>query len=102
MGIGDFESLETMQFVPGCVDFPLKNGARLDILTSLKGVALSFDECLQIAPVAELEGVMVPFLNIHHLIQNKIAVNRPKDQIDVIELEKIRKIMEERPSSDMK
>ena len=31
----------------------------------------------------------------NHLIANKRIVNRPKDQIDVIELEKIRKIREE-------
>jgi hypothetical protein len=31
----------------------------------------------------------------NHLIANKRIVNRPKDQIDVIELEKIRKIREQ-------
>jgi hypothetical protein len=31
-------------------------------------------------------------LSINHLIANKKAVNRSKDQIDVIELEKIKKI----------
>jgi len=36
----------------------------------------------------------VPFLHINHLIQNKKVVNRPKDQVDVIELEKIRKLRE--------
>lgn len=30
----------------------------------------------------------VPFLHINHLLANKKAVNRSKDQIDVIELEK--------------
>ena len=96
MEMGDFDSIERMQFIPGWVDFSLNNGVRLDIMTSLKGVDLSFDECLQMAPVAEIDGVMVPFLHINHLIQNKKVVNRPKDQIDVIELEKIKKIMAER------
>ena len=95
LGMGDFESMETIQFVPGWVDFTLNNGVRLDIMTSLKGVDLSFDECLQIAPEAEIEGVRVPFLHINHLIQNKKAVNRSKDQLDVMELEKIKKILEE-------
>jgi len=95
MEMGDFDSIERMQFIPGWVDFSLNNGVRLDIMTSLKGVDLSFDECLQMAPVAEIDGVMVPFLHINHLIQNKKVVNRPKDQIDVIELEKIKKIMAE-------
>lgn len=34
-------------------------------------------------------NVPVPFLHINQLIQNKKAINRPKDMIDVIELEKI-------------
>lgn len=87
--MGDFESIERMQFVPGWVDFPLNNGIRLDIMTSLKGVNFSFDECLEMAPLAEIEGVMVPFLHINHLMLNKKAVNRPKDQVDIIYLEKI-------------
>ncbi len=68
----------------------------MDIMTSMKGVALSFDECLQLAPIAEIEGVKVPFLHINQLIDNKKAVNRPKDQADVAELEKIRRLSEEK------
>ncbi|MEO6313440.1 MAG: hypothetical protein ABIU63_17575 [Chitinophagaceae bacterium] len=89
--MGDYESMETMQFVTGWVDFTLNNGVRLAIMTVLKGVDQSFDECLQLVPVAEIDGVMIPFLQINHLIANKKSVNRSKDQIDVIELEKIRK-----------
>jgi hypothetical protein len=33
-------------------------------------------------------------LNINHLIANKKALNRPGDPIDIIELEKIKKIRE--------
>lgn len=40
---------------------------------------------------------IIPFLHINQLIENKKAVNRPKDQLDVIELEKIRKILNEQP-----
>jgi hypothetical protein len=90
LGLGDLESLETMQFLPGWTDFQLENGIRMDLMTSLKGVDLSFDECYKQAPVAEIEGIMVPFLHINQLIANKKAVFRPKDQIDVIELEKIK------------
>ena len=55
----------------------------------------SFIECFQTASIADIDNVKVPFLNIGQLIQNKRAVNRPKDQIDVLELEKIRKIQDE-------
>jgi hypothetical protein len=36
---------------------------------------------------ANINGIVVPFLHINHLIANKKAVNRPKDQLDIIYLE---------------
>lgn len=99
LGYGDI-SFEHLQFVPGWANFHIGSGVQLDIMTSLKGVDKSFNEMLQLAPVAEIEGVPVPFLHINHLIANKKSVDRSKDQIDVIELEKIKKLLEEKnPSS---
>jgi hypothetical protein len=95
LGYGDFVSLETTQFVPGWSQFYIEDGIVLDIMTSLKGVDLSFDECLKMASVAELDGIKVPFLHINHLIDNKKVVNRPKDQLDVIELERIKMLREQ-------
>src|ERR1700728_2553536 len=79
LGLGDFEPLERIEFIPGWVDFQLENGVKMDIMTSMKGVTLSFDECLRLAPIAEIEGIRIPFLHINQLIDNKKAVNRPKD-----------------------
>ncbi len=50
----------------------------------------SFEECLELASSANLNGVNVPFLHINHLLLNKKAVARPKDLSDVFELEKIK------------
>lgn len=95
-GMGDYYMLETMQFVPGWTDFHLMNGLRLDIMVNMKGLeGYSFDECLNIASIADIDGVKVPFLHINQLIANKKAVNRPKDQLDVMELERIQKIQGE-------
>ena len=95
-GMGDYFMIERMQFVPGWTDFQLMNGLRLDIMISMKGLeGFSFSESLEIASIAEIDGVKVPFLHINQLIANKKAVNRPKDQIDVIELEKIKKLKDE-------
>lgn len=89
--MGDYFMMETIQFVPGWTDFMLNNGLRLDIMTSMVGLeAFSFDECLAMATIGDFEGLQVPFLHINQLIANKKAVNRPKDQLDVIELEKIK------------
>lgn len=98
MGYGDFASIETMQFVPGWTQFYIASGIALDIMTSMKGLeGHSFDECLKQAMIADLDGIRVPFLHINHLLANKKAVNRPIDQLDVIELEKIKKFREENP-----
>lgn len=93
VGMGDYSMMETLQFVAGWTDFRLNNGLQLDIMVSMKGLeGFSFDECYEMATIAEIENVRVPFLHINQLIANKKAVNRSKDQIDVIELEKIKKL----------
>lgn len=92
---GDFASIETMKFIPGWTSF-YAAGIELDIMTEMKGLEeISFDKCYKIDVRADLNGIMVPFLHINHLIQNKKAVNHPKDQLDVIYLEKIKQILEE-------
>ena len=94
--MGDYPMLETMEFVPGWTEFYLNNGLRLDILVNMKGLeGFTFNQCLQMASVAEIEGVKVPFLHINQLIQNKKTVNRLKDKNDVIALEDIKKLREE-------
>ena len=96
LGYGDFPSFETMDFTPGWTQFYIANGIILDIMTSMKGLEnKSFDECLQQSRVADLNGVHVPFLHINDLLANKKAVGRPKDQLDVLELEKIKAYLDE-------
>ena len=91
--MGDYPMIEYMQFVPGWTEFHLNNGLRLDILVDMKGLeGYTFDECLQMASIADIENVKIPFLHISQLIENKKIVNRPKDQIDVSALEQIRKL----------
>lgn len=96
-GMGDFFMLATMQIVPGWTNFHLNNGVRLDLLVDMKGLeGYTFNECFQMSNKADIDGIIVPFLHINHLIANKKAVNSPKDQLDVIYLEKIKKIREEK------
>jgi hypothetical protein len=95
LGYGDFPAIETMEFIPGWTSF-YAAGIELDIMTSMKGLEnLSFEECYQMALVEDLAGIQVPFLHINHLIENKKAINRPKDQVDIIYLEKIKKLREQ-------
>lgn len=59
---------------------------RVDILTSIDGV--TFEEAWAARFIIEIEGLSIPVLSRHHLIQNKRAV-RPQDQADVARLESI-------------
>lgn len=91
-GYGEL-SFEELDFVPGWTDFYIGSGVRLDILTTMAGLEnISFDDALTHASIAHIQDVKVPFLHINQLIKNKKITNRPKDIIDVLELEKIIKI----------
>ncbi len=89
--IGDFESIETTQLIPGWSVLKFPSGFELDVMTFLKGFsAEKFDECYKISPIALIENTEIKFLHINHLIEAKKAAGRPKDKLDLIELEKIR------------
>ncbi|WP_396152505.1 hypothetical protein [Flavobacterium sp.] len=90
IGIGDFESIETMQFIPGWTDFTLFFGLRLDVMTSIKGLEnVPFEELLEKATKVIMGNVAVNFIDYDNLIIAKKATNRLKDQLDLEELNKI-------------
>lgn len=92
LGIGDFKNINTMQFIPGWTDITLNFNLRLDIMTSVKGIEnLSFKELLEKAYIAEINSIPVYFIDYDNLIIAKRAANRPKDILDIEELEKINK-----------
>ena len=94
-GSGDYDVIESMQFVPGWTDFQLNFGFKLDVMTSVKGLEnIGFEECYNYAVIAEIENLPVKFLHFNHLIICKRAAARPKDLLDVAELEKLRKLKE--------
>jgi hypothetical protein len=91
LNYADLPQIETIDFVPGWTTFSLNQGLELDVMTYIKGFEQArFDECFSYASVAKIKDVEVPFLHINQLIEAKKATNRPKDKIDVQELEKIR------------
>jgi predicted nucleotidyltransferase len=90
IGIGDFEAIETMQFIAGWSDFTLSFGLRLDVMTSIKGLEkTTFQELYDAATIVLLGGVEVRFIDYENLIKAKKATNRPKDLLDIEELNKL-------------
>jgi hypothetical protein len=54
-GIGDFENLNTMQFIPEWTDITLNFNLRLDIMTSVKGLEnTTFEQLLEKAYIQKL------------------------------------------------
>jgi hypothetical protein len=89
-GIGDFENLNTMQFIPGWTDITLNFNLRLDIMTSVKGLEnTTFEQLLVKAYITEISDIPVYFIDYENLIIAKKASNRPKDLLDIEELEKL-------------
>ena len=58
---------------------------RIDVLTSIDGVA--FPEAWGGRETRTIDGLAIPVLSRAHLLQNKRATNRPKDQLDADWLE---------------
>ena len=90
INLGDFESIETMQFIPGWTDFTLNYGLRLDIMTAVKGLEdKSFNSLLDNATIVMIGETPVFFIDYDNLIIAKKASNRPKDILDIEELVKL-------------
>jgi len=90
INLGDFETIETMQFIPDWTDFTLSYGLRLDIMTTVKGLEdKSFSSLLDEATIVMIDETPVYFIDYDNLIVAKKAANRPKDLLDIEELDKI-------------
>ncbi|MBX3164325.1 MAG: hypothetical protein KF900_07575 [Bacteroidetes bacterium] len=84
--------IEHMDFIPGWSSVSLPSGFELDIMTSLAGFEqATFDECYVQSNEALIENISIRFFHINQLISSKKAANRPKDKLDVEELERIKK-----------
>jgi len=58
--MGDYFMMERMQFVAGWSDCRLNNGLKFDILVDMTDFEdNTFDECLQIATIANIENIKI-------------------------------------------
>jgi hypothetical protein len=72
-------------------------GMRLDLMVKCKRPLkiLSFNECLALAAIADLGTCKSPFFAHKSPDRLQKSSNRPKDQTDVIYLEKIKELLKE-------
>lgn len=92
IGLETIPDLENVDFIPGWSSINLPSGFELDVMTTLKGFEQEkFDECYLSSNEAIIENISVRFFPINQLIASKKATNRLKDQLDIEELEKIKR-----------
>lgn len=76
--------------MPGWTNFNLDSGLELDVLAHLSNFPEeTVDYCLSFASKAKIFELEIPFLHLNQLLEEKRKTNGPKDQIEVLELEKI-------------
>ncbi len=63
---------------------------RIDILTDIDG--LEFNDAWKNRQVAKFDGLSAFILEINDLIKNKKASNRPKDKLDLVQLQELKKL----------
>jgi len=63
---------------------------QIEFLTRISGI--NFEDANANREELTFEDVKLPFLNLTHLILSKITSSRPKDKLDVEELQKIMKL----------
>jgi hypothetical protein len=81
LGLKDTDFLEE--------DFVIEIGReprKIQVLTGIDGV--HFDECHRNRLIVNHQGLLLPFIGKEELIRNKTASGRPKDRIDLEELQR--------------
>ncbi|TDG35741.1 hypothetical protein EZJ43_12010 [Pedobacter changchengzhani] len=90
MGYGRYDMLIDVPIIAGYCEIMMDDGMYADLMTDIPGLdKRKFDEYFQMATVDKINGIKARFLHYNHLLDNKRATNRPKDQLDVLELERI-------------
>ena len=92
MGYGQFDMLMDMPIIAGYCEVMMDDGMYADLMTDIPGLEKeNFDEYFEMATVDIVDGSPLRFLHYNHLIDNKRATGRPKDQLDILELNRINK-----------
>lgn len=92
MGYGRYDMLMDTPIIAGYCEIMMDDGMYADLMTDIPGLEKTkYDEYLAMATVDVIDGFEVKFLHYNHLLSNKKATNRIKDQLDVQELERINK-----------
>ncbi|TZF82691.1 hypothetical protein FW774_14435 [Pedobacter sp. BS3] len=92
MGYGQYDMLMEVPIIAGYCEVLMDDGLYVDLMTDIPGLDKArFDEYDEMATITLVGDIELHFLHYNHLIANKKATNRLKDQLDIAELERINK-----------
>ena len=84
------EVLKSMNFEEHIVFSDGEKPFKIDFITHISGV--KFSDAWASKQISEIEGLFIPFINLHHLVISKFNTGRPKDKLDIEELQRIHQI----------
>lgn len=67
---------------------------KIDFITYISGV--NFNDAWQQKTIAVLDGILIPFIHLNHLILSKLTTGRPQDKIDIEKLQQIKAIKDKK------
>lgn len=79
--------LQEMDFTKHLVFSDGEEPFKIDFMTYISQV--NFEEAYTQKVITEIDNLKIPFINIKHLIISKIGTGRPKDNMDIEQLQKI-------------
>jgi hypothetical protein len=92
MGYGRYDMLLDVPIIAGYCEVLMDDGMYADLMTDIPGLdKKKYNNYLSMATIDVISGFEIYFLHYNHLLDNKKATNRVKNQLDVQELEKINK-----------
>ena len=90
MGYGRYDMLIDVPIIAGYCEVMMDDGMYADLMTDIPGLNKEhYDEYFAMATIDKMNNFNVYFLHYNHLIENKKATNRAKDQLDIQELARI-------------
>jgi hypothetical protein len=91
-GVAGIEKTKSLQFVAGFTEFKVGNsGFVVDPMTNLKAFSsFDFDQCYERAKPGEFNDIHFKVIHMMDLLKEKEAINRLKDQADIIHLKDLK------------
>ena len=85
----DIQEILKLDFTHALVFSAWENPYKIDFLTRVSGV--TFEEADEGKIVADIEGLLIPVINLNHLVLTKMTTGRTQDKNDIEKLQQVQR-----------